>query len=163
EAHLNKVLSYVDVAKQEGSELLTGGKRSERFDSGYFVEPTAVLAKDNKARVCQEEIFGPFATFIIFDELDEAIDIANDSDFGLVAYIWSDDIPTVMKASESIRAGTIWVNTPTTRELRAPFGGYKDSGIGRDSANDCMDFFTEAKTTTIATGAFPIAEFGKKQ
>ncbi len=162
-AHLERVLSYVDIAKQEGAELLTGGKRSEAFERGYYIEPTAVLAPSNNTRVCQEEIFGPFAAFLVFDDLDEAISIANDSDFGLVAYVWSDDLPTVMKASEGIRAGTIWVNTPTIRDMRVPFGGYKDSGIGRDSAHDCMEFFTEAKTTTIPTDRFPITEFGKAQ
>ena len=81
----------------------------------------------------------------------------------MVAFVWSEDLPTVMKASQGIRAGTIWVNTPTTRDLRAPFGGYKDSGIGRDSARDCLEFFTEAKTTTIPTDKFPIADFGKTQ
>ncbi len=161
EAHMEKVLSYVDIARSDGAELLTGGKRCEAFERGYFIEPTVVMAPSNSARVCQEEIFGPFATFLIFDDLDEAIDMANDSDFGLVAYVWSEHLPTALKAAEGIRAGTIWVNTPTTREMRAPFGGYKDSGIGRDSANDCLEFFTEAKTTTIPTGDFPITEFGK--
>ena len=153
----------MDIAQQEGAELLTGGKRSDAFERGYYIEPTAVLAPNNSTRVCQEEIFGPFAAFLVFDDLDEAINIANDSDFGLVAYVWSEDLPTVMKASEGIRAGTIWVNTPTIRDLRAPFGGYKDSGIGRDSARDCMEFFTETKTTTIPTDKFPITEFGKAQ
>ncbi len=161
EAHMDRVLSYVDIAVQEGAELLTGGKRSEQHERGYFVEPTAVLAHDNATRVCQEEIFGPFATFLKFDDLDEAIAIANDSTFGLVGYIWSDDMPTIMKVSSALRAGTIWVNTPMTRELRAPFGGYKESGIGRDSARDCLDFFTEAKTTTIPASEFPLPGFGR--
>ena len=163
EGHMEKVLSYVGIAQQEGAELLTGGKRSDAFDRGYYIEPTAVMAPSNSARVCQEEIFGPFAAFLVFDDLDEAIDIANDSDFGLVAFVWSEDLPTVMKASQGIRAGTIWVNTPTVRDLRAPFGGYKDSGIGRDGAKDCLEFFTEAKTTTIPTDKFPITDFGKAE
>ena len=163
EAHLEKVLSYVDIAAQDGAELLTGGKRSEAFAKGYFMEPTAVMAPDNNTRVCQEEIFGPFAAFLVFDDLDEAIAMANDSAFGLVGYLWSEHLPSAMQASREILAGTVWINTPTTRELRAPFGGYKDSGIGRDSAGDCLEFFTEAKTTTIATGDFPITEFGKRK
>jgi len=160
EAHMKRVLSYVDVAKADGAELLTGGKRHAGFNKGYYVEPTAVLAKSNLARVCQEEIFGPFATFLTFEDIDEAIAIANHSEFGLVGYVWSEHLPTAMKVSQSVRAGTIWVNTPLTRELRAPFGGYKNSGIGRDSAQDCMMFFTEAKTTTIPLQDFPMAKWG---
>jgi acyl-CoA reductase-like NAD-dependent aldehyde dehydrogenase len=163
EGHLNKVLSYVDIAREEGDELLTGGKRHADFERGYYFEPTAVLATGNKARVCQEEIFGPFASFIVFDDVDEAISIANDSSFGLVAYVWSEDLPTVMKVSKNVRAGTIWTNTPMTRELRAPFGGYKSSGIGRDSARDCMEFFTEAKTTTLPTEDFSFQRFGTQE
>jgi acyl-CoA reductase-like NAD-dependent aldehyde dehydrogenase len=161
EGHMERVLGYKDIALSEGAELLTGGKRSERHERGYFVEPTAVLAHNNATRVCQEEIFGPFATFLKYDDLDEAISIANDSTFGLVGYVWSDDMPTIMKVSGEIRAGTICVNTPMTRELRAPFGGYKESGLGRDSARDCLDFFTEAKTTTIPTKEFPLPGFGR--
>jgi acyl-CoA reductase-like NAD-dependent aldehyde dehydrogenase len=161
EAHLNKVLSYVDIARAEGGELLTGGKRHADFDRGFYMEPTAILASGNQTRVCQDEIFGPFAAFLIFDEIDEAISIANETRFGLVAYIWSEHMPTIMKASREIRAGTIWVNTPMTRELRAPFGGYQLSGIGRDSATDCMNFFTEAKTTTIPLADFTMQQFGR--
>jgi len=160
--HLNKVLSYVDIAREEGGELLTGGKRHADFDRGYYMEPTAMLAPGNNTRVCQEEIFGPFATFLRFDDIDEAVSIANDTAFGLVAYLWSEHMPTIMKVSREIRAGTIWVNTPMTRELRAPFGGYKSSGIGRDSAKDCMSFFTEAKTTTIPSTDFPMQKFGRR-
>lgn len=160
EGHMEKVLSYVDIATGEGAELLTGGKRSAQHERGYYVEPTAVLASSNETRVCQEEIFGPFATFLKYDDLDEAISIANATEFGLVAYVWSKDVSTVMKASQELRAGTIWVNTPITRELRAPFGGYKSSGVGRDSGEDCLHFFTEAKTTTIPTTDFPLPKWG---
>lgn len=159
-AHMERVLSYVDVAKEDGGEILTGGQRDDRFDTGLYMQPTAVMAQSNDARVCQEEIFGPFATFLQYDDIDEALALANKSEFGLVGYIWSDHLPTVMKASQELRAGTIWVNTPMTRELRAPFGGYKNSGIGRDSAKDCMQFFTEEKTTTIPMDTFPLAKWG---
>jgi len=160
EAHMKRVLGFVEVAKSEGAELLTGGKRHGGFKKGYYVEPTAVMAKSNAAKVCQEEIFGPFAAFLTYDDIDEAIAIANASEFGLVGYVWSDHLPTAMKVSQQVRAGTIWVNTPLTRELRAPFGGYKASGLGRDSAEDCKLFFTEAKTTTIPLEEFPIPKWG---
>jgi len=159
-AHMDRVLGFVDIAKDEGGELLTGGQRDSRHDTGLYLEPTAVMAKSNDAQVCQDEIFGPFATFLTYDDLDEALAVANASEFGLVGYIWSDHLPTVMKASQEMRAGTIWVNTPMTRELRAPFGGYKKSGIGRDSAKDCLQFFTEEKTTTIPVDTFPLAKWG---
>ncbi|MEO7805405.1 MAG: aldehyde dehydrogenase [Steroidobacteraceae bacterium] len=147
--HYERVLSYVDVARQDGAKLLTGGRRAPGFDRGWYVEPTAVLAGDNTGRICREEIFGPFATFLAYDTLDEAIAIANDSAFGLVAYVWSDDLNVTMRCSREIRAGTIWVNTTLVRELRAPFGGYKQSGVGRDGATSSVEFFTELKTTTI--------------
>jgi acyl-CoA reductase-like NAD-dependent aldehyde dehydrogenase len=119
--HLERVLSFVDVARGEGAEILTGGRRAPGFPRGYYMEPTAVLAKSNAGRVCQDEIFGPFATFLVYDTLDEALAIANDSPFGLVAYVWAEDLNVVMRASREIRAGVVWVNTTMVRELRAPF------------------------------------------
>ncbi|MDO7843406.1 aldehyde dehydrogenase [Sphingomonas immobilis] len=158
--HMERVLSFADIARAEGGEILTGGKRAEGFDAGYYVEPTIVLAKDNEARVCQEEIFGPFASLVLFDDPEEAVAIANASAFGLVSYVWSNDLAVTMKASRDIRAGTIWVNTPMMRELRAPFGGYKESGIGRDGMSSSADFFTELKTTSIPYGRIAIPRIG---
>ncbi len=159
-AHLDRVLSYVDVAKADGGKLLTGGRRAPNFARGFFIEPTAVLAANNDARVCQEEIFGPFATFLEFDTLDEAIAIANRSNFGLVSYVWSDDLTAAMRCSREIRAGTVWINTPLMRELRAPFGGFKESGIGRDGPYSSLDFFTELKATIIPIDPPPLPQFG---
>lgn len=161
EAHLNRVLSYADTAQAEGATLLTGGSRTEHA-RGFYMQPTAVLSPSNESRVAREEIFGPFATFLIYDTLDEAIQMANDSEFGLVAYVWSEDLRTTLRASRDLRAGTIWVNTPMMRELRAPFGGYKQSGIGRDGANASREFFTEEKTTTIPITEVPLGSFGKR-
>ncbi|MCU0758363.1 MAG: aldehyde dehydrogenase [Steroidobacteraceae bacterium] len=158
--HMERVLSYVDVARADGSKLLTGGRRAEQPAKGWFVEPTAVLAPGNDARVCQEEIFGPFATFLTYDTLDEAIAISNASQFGLVNYVWSDDLKTVMRCSRDIRAGTVWVNTPMMRELRAPFGGYKESGIGRDGPTSSVDFCTELKATIIPVDGVAMHRYG---
>ncbi|MCC5870731.1 MAG: aldehyde dehydrogenase, partial [Gammaproteobacteria bacterium] len=158
--HYERVLSYVNIACSEGAELLVGGGRPEHLQQGYYFSPTAVLAPHNRLRVCQEEIFGPFASFIVFETVEDALAIANDSDFGLVAYLWSDNVRTVMRASQGIRAGTIWVNTPLIREIRAPFGGFKDSGIGRDSAHASMEFFTEAKTTTMPVTTLNMRKLG---
>lgn len=159
-AHLERVLSFVEVAKADGAKLLTGGRRAAGFERGYYVEPTAVLAADNSARICQEEVFGPFATFVVFDTVEEAIAIANASRFGLVSYVWAQELSEAMRCSREIKAGVVWVNTPMMRELRAPFGGYKESGIGRDGATTSAEFFTEAKTTSIALGAVPMARLG---
>jgi acyl-CoA reductase-like NAD-dependent aldehyde dehydrogenase len=159
-AHLDRVLTYVDVARADGGKLLTGGRRAPNFARGFFMEPTAVLATSNDARVCQEEIFGPFATFLEFDTLDEAIAIANRSNFGLVSYVWSDDLTAAMRCSREIRAGTVWINTPLMRELRAPFGGFKESGIGRDGPYSSLDFFTELKATIIPIDPAPLPQFG---
>ena len=158
--HMERVLSYVDVAKADGARLLTGGRRAGQFAKGWFIEPTAVMAPSNDSRVCQEEIFGPFATFLTFDTLDEAIAISNDSKFGLVNYVWSDDLTTVMRCSREIRAGTVWVNTPMMRELRAAFGGFKESGIGRDGPYASLEFFTELKATIIPIDPAPLPRYG---
>jgi acyl-CoA reductase-like NAD-dependent aldehyde dehydrogenase len=158
--HLERVLSFVDVARKEGAELLTGGQRAPGFPRGYYMEPTAVLAQSNASRVCQDEIFGPFATFLVYDTLDEALAIANDSPFGLVAYVWAEDLNVVMRASREIRAGVVWVNTTMVRELRAPFGGFKQSGVGRDGATSSVEFFTELKTTTIPIDPVPLPQLG---
>ena len=147
--HFERVLSYVDKAQNEGAELLTGGERAPNFSSGYYFEPTAVLAPNNKIRVCQEEIFGPFATFIEFETLDDAIAIANDTPFGLVGYAWSRDVRKLMQVSKRLQTGTVWLNMPSTRELRAPFGGVKDSGVGRDGLAASTDFYTTVKTTSL--------------
>jgi acyl-CoA reductase-like NAD-dependent aldehyde dehydrogenase len=160
EAHMNRVLSFAEVAREDGCEILTGGKRAAGFGNGFYLEPTAVLAKDNKVRCAQQEIFGPFATFQIFNDFDDAITRANDSDFGLVAYVWSDDLHTVMRAQQQLDAGTIWVNTPLMRELRAPFGGTKQSGIGRDGGYSCAEFFSEEKTVSIPYAPLALHKLG---
>ncbi len=160
ENHMKRVLGYADLARGEGAKVLLGGGRPAQFERGWFVEPTVALAEDHSARVCQEEIFGPFATFLEFRDLDEALKIANDSQFGLVAYLWSQDLNVTMRAVRELRAGTIWVNTPMFRELRAPFGGYKQSGIGRDGARGSLEFFTEPKTVSIPLTDFPMLKMG---
>ncbi len=148
-SHMHRVLSFVDMARSDGGTLLTGGSRREDLGNGYFVSPTAVSVPSNAAQTAQNEIFGPFATFLPFDTADEAIAIANDTQFGLVSYVWSDHLPTVMNVTERLRSGVVWVNTPMMRELRAPFGGYKNSGVGREGGAACEAFFTEEKTVTM--------------
>jgi len=160
QAQLDRVLGYVDVARADGATLLCGGHRLDALGPGYYMAPTAVLVTSNRARVCQEEIFGPFATIQVFDTLDEAIAIANDSPFGLVSYVWSNDLTQTLRASREIRAGLVWVNTPLMRELRAHFGGVKDSGFGGDGALSSPEFFTQAKTTSMALGPVAMPRLG---
>jgi len=157
--HRDHVLSYVNIAQSQGAKLLTGGKAIE--GDGYFMEPTAVLAADNDSRVCQEEIFGPFAAFLRFSGREEAAAIANNSPFGLVGYAWTQNLDTALWISRNVRTGLMWVNTPLMRELRAPFGGIKDSGIGRDGAAASRDFFTDEKTVTIPLTDVPLRKLGQ--
>ena len=146
--------------RKDGAELLIGGARAAGFDRGLYMQPTAVLAPDNRSRICQEEVFGPFAAFVIFDDIEEAIAIANDSRFGLVSYLWSEHMATVLRASRAIRSGLVWVNTPMVRELRAPFGGVKDSGMGREGGHSSMQFYTVEKSTTIPVVSVPMTRLG---
>jgi 5-carboxymethyl-2-hydroxymuconic-semialdehyde dehydrogenase/aminomuconate-semialdehyde/2-hydroxymuconate-6-semialdehyde dehydrogenase len=164
-AHRDRVLSFTEIARQDGAQLLTGGVAATMegdLAGGYFIEPTAVLAPHNKTRVCQDEIFGPFAAFLTFDTYEEAMTIANDSEFGLVSYLWSDHLPTVEAASRDLKSGVVWVNTTMTRELRAPFGGYKDSGIGREGGQASEQFYTEVKTVTTPTKPISVRKIGLK-
>ncbi len=158
--HMTRVLSYVDTAHADGGTLLTGGARRNDLGDGYFVTPTAVSVPSNAARTAQDEIFGPFATFLPFDTAEEAVAIANDTQFGLVSYVWSDHLPTVMTMTERLRSGVVWVNTPMMRELRAPFGGYKNSGVGREGGAACEAFYTEEKTVTLPKIPPPLRRLG---
>jgi 5-carboxymethyl-2-hydroxymuconic-semialdehyde dehydrogenase/aminomuconate-semialdehyde/2-hydroxymuconate-6-semialdehyde dehydrogenase len=156
-AQYERVLRF---AADTGADLLVGGTRADGFDRGFYLTPSVALARSNAAPVCQEEIFGPFATFLVFDDIDEAIAIANDSRYGLVGYLWSEHWPTIAKVTRELRTGTIWVNTPVSRDLRAPFGGYKQSGVGRTGADASRHHFTEEKVVTLPLADFPIGRMG---
>jgi len=149
-AHYQRVRSYVDIALGEGSELLCGGGRPAHLERGYYFEPTAVRVSSNALRVCQEEIFGPFAAIQVFDEFDEALALANDSEYGLVSYLWTNDLQQANRAARTIEAGVVLVNSPMILDLRFPFGGYKNSGVGREGIAGMRHFYTEEKTVTVA-------------
>ncbi len=157
---MNRVLGFVETARADGGDLLTGGRRRDDLGDGYFVAPTAVRVPSKAADVAQREVFGPFATFLSFDTAEEAAAIANDTEFGLVSYVWSDHLPTVMQMSEAMRSGVVWVNTPMMRELRAPFGGFGASGVGREGGASCEAFYTEERTVTIPTVPPPLRRLG---
>lgn len=152
EAHMNKVLSYIDLAQQEGGTLLTGGKRvtvEGRCAGGYFVEPTVIIGLDQYCRTNQEEIFGPVVTIMPFDTEEEAITFANSNAYGLSATIWTENLKRAHRVSAAVKSGIIWVNCWLFRDLRTPFGGMKQSGVGREGGWDAMRFFTEQKNVCI--------------
>lgn len=160
EAHLERVLAYARLAAEEGAQVLCGGRRHPGFDQGYYMEPTVVQVDSNDLRICQEEVFGPFVSIQVFDEEAEALSIANDSRFGLVAYAWTADLARSLRLQEGIEAGTLWINTPLLRDLRAPFGGFKQSGIGRDGPRQSAEFFTEEKATIVPRRPVTIKKLG---
>ncbi|MEZ6022144.1 MAG: aldehyde dehydrogenase family protein [Hyphomonadaceae bacterium] len=158
----DKVLAAYARAIEEGAKPLAGGKRAAGFERGYYVEPVAVEAPSNELGVCQEEIFGPFATLIRFDTPEHAYQIANGTQFGLVSYVWTRDLAQAMEAQERLQSGVVWINTPVVRELRAPFGGHKQSGIGAEGGAACEAFYTREKTVTTPRATAPIERLGAK-
>ncbi len=152
EAHMNKVLSYIDLAQEEGGTLLTGGKRvtlEGRCAEGYFVEPTVFEGLDLNCRTNQEEIFGPVCTLQPFDTDEEALQLANGTDYGLATSIWSNNLTRCHKLAKQLDFGIVWINAWLLRDLRTPFGGMKASGVGREGGLEAMRFFTEPKNVCI--------------
>ena len=160
-AHWQRVLDHIERAKLEGATLLCGGEARTDLGDGYFVAPTVFQVDNNQLSLCQEEVFGPVVSIQVFDDDDEALSIANDSRFGLVGYCWTSSLARAQAFQQQVDAGTLWINTPLARELRAPFGGFKESGIGRDGPRQAADFFTEEKATIAAVGNTPIRKLGQ--
>ena len=152
EAHMNKVLSYIELARQEGGKILTGGKRVKldgRCAEGYFIEPTVIVGLDQRCRTNQEEIFGPVVTIMPFDSEEEAITLANSTMYGLSATLWTENLKRAHRVAHQLKSGIIWVNCWLFRDLRTPFGGMKQSGVGREGGWEALRFFTEAKNICI--------------
>jgi len=150
-----KVLSYIDVARSEGAQLRLGGGPATRPEcgKGWFVEPTIFTGVDNSMRIAQEEVFGPVLSVIPFRDEEEAVRIANDVRFGLGAGVWTRDIGRALRMSERIQAGTVWVNTYRAVSYMSPFGGYKDSGVGRENGQDAIYEYLQLKSVWINSGA----------
>ena len=150
---LEKVLGYIDIAKKEGAEVVLGGGRPDRpeLGKGWFVEPTIFTGVTNKMQIAQEEVFGPVLATIPFEDDDEAMQIANDTRFGLAAGFWTQDIRRVMRFSAGIQAGTVWVNTYRAISYLSPLGGYKDSGIGRENGKEAIMSWLQTKSVMIST------------
>lgn len=147
--HMEMVLGYVKKGVSEGANILIGGHASRQKSGGFYVPPTILDNVKNHMVVAQEEIFGPVLVVIDCDDLDDAISIANDSQYGLAAAIWTDKLNEGHKAAKRLRAGTVWVNCFDLTSINAPFGGYKQSGMGRDKSLHAFDKYTELKTTWI--------------
>lgn len=152
-AQLDKVLGYIALGQQEGATVALGGGRAASDSGGNFLVPTVLDGVANDSRIAQEEIFGPVLSVITFDgDVDEGIDIANTTDFGLVASVWTRDISVAHKAARALRAGTVWINTFDASDVITPFGGFKATGAGRDKSLHALDAYTALKTTWIDLG-----------
>ena len=158
---LEKIMAYIDIGKQEGAEVLTGGKRAEiggEAEGGYYVEPT-ILAGHNKMRVFQEEIFGPVVSVTSFEGFEEAIEIANDTLYGLGAGVWSRDTNTAYRAGRAIQAGRVWTNCYHLYPAHAAFGGYKHSGIGRETHKMMLSQYQQTKNLLVSYDPNPMGFF----
>ncbi|MFO6420388.1 aldehyde dehydrogenase [Hylemonella sp. W303a] len=155
EGQLKTVLGYIDAGASEGATLLTGGKRALAETGGYYVEPTVFIDVTNQMKIAREEIFGPVLSVIRFKTEEEAIRLANDSSYGLQASVWSDNLSRAHRVARALRAGTVHVNQYDEDDITVPFGGYKQSGNGRDKSLHAFDKYTELKTTWIRIDKHP--------
>ncbi|MCW5910237.1 MAG: aldehyde dehydrogenase [Cyclobacteriaceae bacterium] len=152
EAHMNKVLLYIELAKKEGGTIIQGGnqvKLTGRCAGGYFIEPTIITGLPHLCRTNQEEIFGPVVTIMPFDTEEEVLEYANSTTYGLAATIWTENLKRAHRVAAGVKSGIIWVNCWLFRDLRTPFGGMKQSGVGREGGFEALKFFTDEKNVCI--------------
>jgi aminomuconate-semialdehyde/2-hydroxymuconate-6-semialdehyde dehydrogenase len=152
ESHMNKVLSYVDLAREEGGTVLTGGHRAHLeapFDQGYYIAPTVIEGLAFNCRTNLEEIFGPVVTLTPFDTEDDVLMMANATEYGLSATLWTSNLKRAHRMANELQSGIVWINSWLVRDLRTPFGGMKNSGVGREGGWEALRFFTEAKNVFV--------------
>lgn len=150
--HIDKVLSYVELAKEEGGKVLTGGTRVQlegEYSEGYYMRPTVIEGLAYDCRTNQEEIFGPVVTITPFDTEEEALMMANSTEYGLSATVWTENLTLAHRFADQLHSGIVWVNSWLVRDLRTPFGGVKNSGVGREGGFEALRFFTEPKNVYI--------------
>ena len=151
---LDKIKFYVDLGQKEGGKIALGGKAPEsvndRCRDGYFFPPTVITDLPVSCRTNREEIFGPVVTITPFDNEEEVIAYANNTDYGLASSVWTQNLNRAHRVAERIHTGTVWVNCWLVRDLRVPFGGMKQSGVGREGGEEALRFFTEPKNVCIA-------------
>lgn len=153
QSHMEKVLSYIDLAKEEGGKILTGGKRINpggEFENGWYVEPTVIEGLSYNCRTNREEIFGPVVTIMPFETEEEVLMYANSTEYGLAATIWTQNLTRAHRMAGEILSGIVWINCWLLRDLRTPFGGMKNSGVGREGGFEALKFFTEPKNVCIS-------------
>jgi len=158
--HEKKVLGYVDLARSEGATIAAGGCKVAGPGGGAYVAPTLFTNADNGMRIAQEEIFGPVLTAIPFRDEAEALRLTNDVSYGLSGYVWTSDVTRALRFTDALEVGMIWVNSENVRHLPTPFGGVKNSGIGRDGGDWSFDFYMETKNIAFATRAHAIPKLG---
>jgi acyl-CoA reductase-like NAD-dependent aldehyde dehydrogenase len=146
---LTRVQGYIAKGKEEGAKLALGGGRPKGFDRGWFVEPTVFTDVKQSMTIAREEIFGPVLAAIEFADLDEAIARANDSSYGLAAAVWTRDIKKAHYVARRLQAGTVWINTYNVYDTAAPFGGYKQSGFGREMSMHALEHYTQVKSVWV--------------
>jgi acyl-CoA reductase-like NAD-dependent aldehyde dehydrogenase len=144
---LERVTGYIDIGKEEGAEAALGGKRIDR--AGYFVEPTIFTGVRNDMRIAQEEIFGPVVSVIPFTDVEDAVTQGNDTQYGLAAAVWTRDISKAHRAAAALKAGSVWVNCYSEGDMSTPFGGYKQSGFGRERGEASLDLYTQLKSVVV--------------
>jgi 4-guanidinobutyraldehyde dehydrogenase/NAD-dependent aldehyde dehydrogenase len=149
QVQLNTVMGYIESGRKQGAAVRLGGRRVREETGGWFVEPTVFDRVTMEMKIAREEIFGPVLSAITFRDAEEAVRIANDVSYGLTAAVWSRDITTAHRVAKALRAGTVYVNCYDADDITVPFGGFKQSGNGRDKSLHAMDKYTELKTTWI--------------
>jgi 5-carboxymethyl-2-hydroxymuconic-semialdehyde dehydrogenase len=157
--HYARVLNYVDIGKKE-ARLVAGGARPAHLLEGNYLQPTVFADVEGDARIFQEEIFGPVVAVAPFDDEAEAVKLANSTQYGLAAYIWTSDLKRGHRVAHAVESGMVWINSHNVRDLRTPFGGVKASGLGREGGAHSIDFYTESKIVHVALGEVHTPRFG---